>query len=386
MPTAVRAWNGDLLMDALGQPPASTPNSRAAIAMALVTKGGEFLKAGEPQRALAAYQHARDILDSLSANQRENTDLGLTLSLVYQKIGDAMRVQGDPDGAKDAYLSSLAIIEGLADFHPDNTELQRHRAEALAALSAVSDAIRSGSDDGIAPPLPSLHEALARASEKRVVASAPPTERQVAGQAAPEMPVAEELRRLRSKSVLEDPTGRLVENIPRKMRVGALEKIEVRIARSDVEGLTARMTGGGQLHRHEVRVANAMTVRLRAPDGGFLIDPLSPETCWTHNAHQEQDFASWRWSVTPQRRGRARLHLIIAAQTLDAKGVAAEAALPDQVIKLYVRVNYGRAVRKVVGWALLMVAGGALSAWGRELYPAAVEAVERLWVLVERSL
>ena len=129
------------------------------------------------------------------------------------------------------------------------------------------------------------------------------------------MPVAEELRRLRSRSVLEDPTGRLVENIPRKMRVGALEKIEVRVARHDVEGLTARMTGGGQLHRHEVRVADAMTVRLRAPDGGFLIDPLSPETCWTHNAYQEKDFASWRWSVTPLRRGRARLHLIISAQT-----------------------------------------------------------------------
>ena len=371
-------------MDALGQPPASTPNSRAAIAMALVTKGGEFLGNGEPQRALAAYRHARDILDGLSANQRDNTDLGLTLSLVYRKIGDAMRAQGDPDGAKDAYLSSLAIIEGLADFHPDNTELQRHRAEALAALSAVSDAIGSGSDNGIAPPLSSLHEALARASEKRVAASEPPAERQVAGQAAPEMPVAEELRRLRSRSVLEDPTGRLVENIPRKMRVGALEKIEVRIARRDVEGLTARMTGGGQLHRHDVRVADAMTVRLRAPNGGFLIDPLSPETCWTHNAHQEQDFASWRWSVTPQRRGRARLHLIISAQTLDAKGVAAEAALPDQMIKVYVRVNYGRAVRKVAGWALLMVAGGALSAWGRELYPAALDAAGRLWGLVER--
>src|SRR5262245_20291123 len=350
-------------MDALGQPPASTPNSRAAIAMALVTKGGEFLRDGQPQRALAAYRHARDILDGLSATQRDNTDLGLTLSLVYRKIGDAMRAQGDPDGAKDAYLSSLAIIEGLSDFHPDNAELQRHRAETVEALSAVSDAKVSGSDDGIAPPLRSLHEALSRASEKRG-AAASPAEEQPAEQAAPEMPVAEELRRLRSRSVLEDPTGRLVENIPRKMRVGALETVEVRIARSDVEWLTERMIGGGQLHRHEVRVADAMTVRLRAPDGGFLIDPLSPETCWTHNTHQEQDFASWRWSVTPQRRGQTRLHLIISAQTLDAKGIAAEAALPDQVIKVYVRVNYGRAVRKFAGWALLMVAGGALSAWG----------------------
>jgi len=377
-------------MDVLDQSKSKSPfvprdSVRASIAMRLVAKGAEFLKAGEYQKALSAYRQARDILDGLSASQKDNTDLGLTLSLVYRRMGDAMRAQDDLAGAREAYLSSLAIVEGLANFHPDHAELQRNRDEAVAALSAVSDTIGSGSDNvkEIAPPLPSLHEALVRATEKRV-ASAPPTEEQVAGQAAPEMPVAEELRRLRSRSLLEDPTGRLVENIRRKMRVGALEKIEVRIARRDVEGLTARMTGGGQLHRHEVRVADAMSVRLRAPDGGFLIDPLSPETCWTHNAHQEQDFASWRWSVTPQRRGRGRLHLIISAQTLDAKGVAAEAALPDQVIKVKVRVNYGRTFRKVVGWGLLMVAGGALNAWGRELYPAALDALGRVSGLLDK--
>jgi hypothetical protein len=390
-------------MDVLDQSKGETtlaPNEkkRAAIAMSLVTKGGEFLKAGQHQRALAAYRHARDILDGLSVSQKDNTDLGLTLSLVFRKIGDALRVQGDLAEAKEAYLSSLAIAEGLANFHPDNAELQRNRDEALAALATVSDARKSGPDNvketdnakDIAPPLPSLHEALVRAAEKRVAASAPAADGPIAEQAAPEMPVAEELRRTRGRSVLDDPTGRLVENIPRKMRIGVLEKVEVRIARSAVEGLTERMTGGGRLHRHEVRVADAMTVRLRALDGGFLIDPLSAETCWTHKAKsagfQEKDFASWRWSVTPQRRGRARLLLIISAQTLDANGVAAEAALPDQVIKVYVRVNYGRAARKVVGWGLLMVAGGALNAWGRELYPAALDALGRVSGLLDKWL
>ena len=382
-------------MDVLDQSKSKSrlaPNEkkRAAIAMSLVKKGGEFLKAGEHERALAAYRHARDILDGLSVSQKGNTDLGLTLSLVFRKIGDAMRAQGDLEGAKEAYLSSLAIIEGLTNFHPDNGELQRHRADATAALTTVRDAIGSGSDNSkdIAPPFPSLHEALERAAERRDAASVPAPERQVTEQAAPDMAVAEELRRTRGRSVLDDPTGRLIENIPRKMRLGALETVEVRIARSDVEGLTARMAGGGRLHGHEVRVADAMTVRLRAPDGGFLIDPLSAETCWTHKAKsaglQANDFASWRWSVTPQRRGKARLLLIISAQTLDASGVTAEAALPDQVIKVYVRVNYGRTVRRVAGWGLLMVAGGALNAWGRELYPAALEVVGRAWALLER--
>ena len=132
-------------MDVLDQSKGETtlaPNEkkRAAIAMSLVTKGGEFLKAGHHQRALAAYRHARDILDGLSVSQKDNTDLGLTLSLVFRKIGDALRVQGDLAGAKEAYRSSLAIVESLANFHPDNAELQRNRDEALAALAMVSDA------------------------------------------------------------------------------------------------------------------------------------------------------------------------------------------------------------------------------------------------------
>ena len=140
-------------MDALGQSkarPLSPPTQRSAprLRWRSSKRAASFSSAGEPQKALAAYRHARDILDGLSVSQKDNTDLGLTLSLVYRKIGDAMRAQGDPDGAKEAYLSSLAIIEGLANFHPDNAELQRHRAEALAALSAVSDAIGPDADDG----------------------------------------------------------------------------------------------------------------------------------------------------------------------------------------------------------------------------------------------
>ena len=287
-------------------------------------------------------------------------------------------------------VDAESILEGLANFHPDNAELQHHRAEVLAALSATSDAIGTRSDNvkSMAPPLPSLHEALVRSAEKRVAESVPAAERPVAEQDAPEMPIAEELRRSRGRSVLDDRTGRLIENIPRKMRVGTLAAVEVRIARRDVDGLTERMTGGGRLHRHELRVADAMTVRLRAPEGGFLIDPLSAETCWTHNAQtsglQEHDFASWRWSITPQRRGKSRLLLIISAQTLDATGVTAEAALPDQVIKVDVRVDYGRAVRKVAGWGLLTMGGGVLGAWGRELYPVALDAPARVWWLLEK--
>ena len=82
--------------------------------------------------------------------------------------------------------------------------------------------------------------------------------------------------------------------------------------------------------------------------------------------------------------GRARLLLIISAQTLDATAWRPRPPSPDQVIKVHVRLNFGRTVRKVAGWGLLMLAGCALNAWGRELYPPALEAVGWLWGLLGR--
>ena len=129
---------------------APVDTERASIAMRLVMMCGEFIKAGEPQKALEAYHHARDILDGLASSQKHNLDLGLTLSLLHLKIGDLMRARGDLVEAKEAYQSSLAIAERLASFHPGNEELRRNRAEALAALSTMSGAI--GSDPSSTAP------------------------------------------------------------------------------------------------------------------------------------------------------------------------------------------------------------------------------------------
>ena len=152
-------------------------SERASIAMRLVMMCGEFIKAGEPQKALEAYHHARDILDGLAASQKHNVDLGLTLSLLHRRIGDLMRAQGDLEGAKEAYQSSLAIAERLASFHPGNEELQRNRSEALAALSTVSGTFDFGPKLDCAikrlEGFPSLHEALASATNSRVEVPAP---------------------------------------------------------------------------------------------------------------------------------------------------------------------------------------------------------------------
>jgi hypothetical protein len=156
--------------------------------------------------------------------------------------------------------------------------------------------------------------------------------------------------------------GTLLENVPRRMRVGTPEQVEVRIARGAMEGLGEGMPG--QVAGHKIHVAKAMSVRLRAPEGGFYIEATSPETQWVENTLgiMSDDFASWRWSVTPHYRGRARLQLVVSARTVGPDGLAAETALPEQVIEVRVRTNYARSIRRVVLWLAAMGAAGVIGA------------------------
>lgn len=167
--------------------------------------------------------------------------------------------------------------------------------------------------------------------------------------------------------------GQMVENIPRAMRVGIPVVVEARVARSEVKALADGLQGRGAVWRHELTVTKAMSVRLRAPDGGFFIETASPETQWIENTNglMTDDYASWRWTVTPKERGAKRLQLVISARTVGTDGLAAETALPDQIVNVKVRVNFARTAKRVGGWALAAVAGGILARFGEDL-PAAL--------------
>jgi len=162
--------------------------------------------------------------------------------------------------------------------------------------------------------------------------------------------------------------GQLVENIPRRMRSGVPVVVEARIARADVKALAEGLQGGGAAFRHEVVVTKAMSVRLRAPDSGFTIENRSPETQWIESVLglASDDFASWRWTVTPRTRGRRQLQLIVSARTVGADGMTAETALPDQMIEVKVGINYARTFGRWMGWAAAAVVGGMLARFGED--------------------
>jgi neural Wiskott-Aldrich syndrome protein len=174
--------------------------------------------------------------------------------------------------------------------------------------------------------------------------------------------------------------GQLVESIPRRMRAGVPIVVEARIARADVKALADGIQGGGAAYRHEVMVTKAMSVRLRAPEGGFWIENRSPETQWIENVLglPADDFASWRWTVTPRERGKKQLQLIVSARTVATDGLTAETALPDQVIDVKVGVNYARTFGRWSGWAAAAVAGGLFARFGDGLFEHGREVVARL--------
>lgn len=163
--------------------------------------------------------------------------------------------------------------------------------------------------------------------------------------------------------------GQLVHNIPPSMRVAVPLVVEARIARADVTTLAEGLNGTGAVWRHELTVTKAMSVRLKSPDGGFFVETSSPETQWIENALglMTDDYASWRWTVTPRLAGKRRLQLVVSARTVGTDGITAETALPDQVIEVRVRTNYKAAATRVGGWVLAALAGGLLARFGEGL-------------------
>jgi hypothetical protein len=177
-------------------------------------------------------------------------------------------------------------------------------------------------------------------------------------------------------------TGPLVETIPRRMRVGAPAPAQVRVSRDKIDGLIMLLLGqrGGPM-RPDAFLMRALTVRLVAPDGGFWIETGSQETQWfeaTASGVQQDDYATWRWTVVPQRRGRHRLLLVVSARTVGRDGLAAETSPPDRVIEVTVKGGAGQRLLRWMRVLALLVAGALIGRFGSEFWAMGATALRRL--------
>lgn len=157
--------------------------------------------------------------------------------------------------------------------------------------------------------------------------------------------------------------GQMVDTIPRSMQVGRPETVEIRIARSSFEALAQGMPGRAHTFRHDIAVMRAMSVRLKSVDGTFWIETMSPETQWVENRPglTYDDFATWRWSVTPRRRGRGELQLVVTCRTVGDDGLAADTALPEHSFAIKMRRDYIGLIRRWIGRLVAMAVGAAIA-------------------------
>jgi len=163
------------------------------------------------------------------------------------------------------------------------------------------------------------------------------------------------------------------------MKVGVIESFEVRIARDDVLDAGRGLAGRGTPHQHALLITRAMNVRLQGEPGRFYIEASSPETQWTgsRNEHLTSDYAVWRFTVIPQRRGPADLTLVVSSRTIGSDGVVADTSLPDQKITVRVSANVTRGAKRWLGWAAVAILGAALGKLGERLWEPALALVRQ---------
>ena len=148
---------------------------------------------------------------------------------------------------------------------------------------------------------------------------------------------------------------RLGKTAARRLRVGEPEVVEVRIARQEIEAINGGSQARPSSSPRDFVVSKAMTMRLRAPQGTFTIEPASPETQWIENrvGLVTDEYIIWRWTVTPKLKGARALQVVANYRTVMSDGLATETPLPEEIIEVRVR---SRPVN-VVGYGLVLIAG-----------------------------
>ena len=170
----------------------------------------------------------------------------------------------------------------------------------------------------------------------------------------------------RFNDTLKVYAGKLVEKIPRIMRVEKREQIEVRLGTEETPRLAFGLVGSGELVEHDLPVVETMAVDLYSPDDSFKVEAKSDREQLikkdalrgTPLAKLSDDYGRWMWNVTPQRIGKKQLCIRVSARVLDSHGHPTPHTLvPDKEIEIDVKVN-----KSALAWRGMLWVGGAILA------------------------
>jgi hypothetical protein len=141
--------------------------------------------------------------------------------------------------------------------------------------------------------------------------------------------------------------------------------VEIRVPKGAVIA-TAAAANAQAAHSRSSILTRALSVRLRAPAGGFYIENAAPETQWfdSQSTLKDDDEVRWRWIVTPHARARLPLQLSCSMRTVAADGMIIETMLPEQQVSVKVGGNPRAALGNWSSWAVAALVGSVLTLLG----------------------
>ena len=286
-----------------------------------------------------------------AAKQRQDAEPWEEAASEFEKVVEALRA-AEPDTPVEAPLElspQLTLPDAVADLGP---EAQEEAPLELSPDLALPDA---GADQG---PLLTFEEKLASSiTERHGLGSGEPSP------VPPNQVYAWDERR--SEISYGPRFAWLIENIPRRMRAHISVEAEVRVSSTIAPEVAADPVGQGKTGLYEIDVAQAMSLRLSAPRGGFMIEAQSPETQWVWRSKSQSvnELAAWRFILTPNRRGSNSLRLTFSCKEIGPNGLLADSALPDRMLDVVVSTNLPKALTQAAVWVTTLIVGAALGAY-----------------------
>jgi hypothetical protein len=157
---------------------------------------------------------------------------------------------------------------------------------------------------------------------------------------------------------LEIDAGRLAYQIPQRMWVNEPETVEVRLGRTQAQGLAQGFGGRGEVRTEDIPIVETMSVTLLCAPGAFDIearsekDQLVKPDLVLGTAFHSNDFGRWVWIVTPRRKGEHTLLVKVSAAIRDSRGLPTTSSLPDRTFAVSVRVQILRSLLSALGSAV----------------------------------
>jgi hypothetical protein len=269
----------------------------------------------------------------------------------FEKAVEALRT-AEPDRPVEApseLSSELTLPNAVADLAPDTQE------EVPLELSPDLALPPAGADQG---SLITFEEKLASSM----------TERHGLGSGEPSpVPLSQVYAwgERRAEISYGPRFAWLIENIPRRMRAHVSVEAEIRVSSTIAAEVAADPVGQGKTGLYGIDVAQAMSLRLSAPRGGFIIEAQSPETqwVWRSNSQSVNELAAWRFIITPSRRGSNSLRLTFSYKEIGPNGLLADSALPDRMLDIVVSTNLPKTLTQAAIWVTTLIVGAALGAY-----------------------